>query len=237
MFLKVLCASFLLMSCMKSADQSKTEQSKEDAGCVLPNGKYPVQSAELDNDTGVYALFVLNAPACVKMPVAVEGLQLMRLEEGSKEKAVLQYEGQGREVLSMAQDFPIKLVQVAPDGQGVMQSQSSSWTPFLSGMAGAAIAGMAANALFNRPRHYVPPPMNSGNRNLAGFGGVGDTKAAAVNNYQDKFKSKPRLARKLGSSSKPSALKRQQQRKLLRNKKVASPLKKRRSFPLRRKRR
>jgi hypothetical protein len=58
----------------------------------------------------------------------------------------------------------------------VIRQESSTWSPFMSAMAGAAIGNM----LFG-PRYYFPPPYMGGA--MTGFGGAGATPAAAAQSY------------------------------------------------------
>ena len=168
-------------------------QSKE-ASCPLPPGDYPVQSASYQGDHGTYELMILNSPACFHQPLRIKNLQLARIEaEQGSEKMKLSYNGEENSVLSMKEDVSIKMVQTVTEN-GVRREQSGTWSPFLTGLAGGVVGGVAGHMLgraLSKPQHYTPPPMQAGQTDLRGFGGVGDTKAGAVRSYQQKYATGP----------------------------------------------
>jgi hypothetical protein len=74
----------------------------------------------------------------------------------------------------------------------VIRQESSTWSPFMSAMAGVAIGNM----LFG-PRYYFPPPYMGGA--MTGFGGTGATPAAAAQSYTQQHGKAPQ-ATKLSQS-------------------------------------
>ena len=147
----------------------------------------------------------LGVPACAGMPMVLSELKLARIEEDSKEAAILNLNSDQEPILKMNPEFKIDLVQTVNNDQGQAVQESSSWSPFLSGMAGAAVGMMAASAIssaFKRPQHYMPPPVPRGGGQVNGFGSRGDTREMATKSYQRKFNKSPgsALAQKKSNS-------------------------------------
>lgn len=74
----------------------------------------------------------------------------------------------------------------------VIRQESSTWSPFMSVMAGMAVGNM----LFG-PRYYYPPPYAGGA--MSGFGGTGATPSAAAQSYTQQHGKAPQ-ATKLSQS-------------------------------------
>jgi hypothetical protein len=74
----------------------------------------------------------------------------------------------------------------------VIRQESSTWSPFMSAMAGVAVGNM----LFG-PRYYFPPPYMGGA--MTGFGGTGMTPTAAAQSYTQQHGKAPQ-ATKLSQS-------------------------------------
>lgn len=186
-----LSAFFLIttLTAQLACDAAKQQAST----CPLNPGSYPVQSALYQGDKGHYELMILNAPACFQQPLKIKSLQLARQEEkDSQEKVKLQYNGEENATLYMAEDFQIKMVQTVTEN-GVSKEQSGSWSPFMTGVAGAAVGAIAGSMLtkaFSKPQYYTPPPMEAGKSQVFGYGGAGSTREGAVRNYQQNYASR-----------------------------------------------
>lgn len=168
----------------------QNEQQAAETSCPLGPGDYPVQTVTYHADQGQYELMILNAPACFHQPLTTKNLQLARFEDSEKsEKVKLKYNGEQDATLYMAEDFQIKMVQTVTEN-GVKKEQTGSWSPFVSGLAGAAVGALAGSMLtraLTKPQYYTPPPMEAGRTDLRGYGGVGDTRDGAARSYQQKF--------------------------------------------------
>jgi len=176
-------------------------QTSESTACQLTPGEYDVQSAVYKADQGHYELMVLNAPACFQQPLKLSNVQLARFESEGGAKVRLTYGGDQASTLHMVEDFQITMVQTVTEN-GVRREHTGSWSPFLTGLAGGVAGAVAGNMLsraFNKPQYYTPPPMQAGQTNVRGFGGVGDTKEGAVRSYQQKYANR-------GANPAPSAV-------------------------------
>ena len=192
-------ALVVLSSCVPTPHPQAEEQ-RASAECQLPDGRYPVQSAALDTETGAYQLFLLGAPSCLKQPVQFDDLKLARNPEGEKEKAVMVQDTSGQS-LYMNADYQIRIASAAPGQEGGQGSggEPSFWSPFLSGMAGAAIGGMVMNSMFNRPRYYTPPPAPAQGGVMRGIGSSGETKKEAIATYRKRHpQDRTRFAKQSG---------------------------------------
>jgi hypothetical protein len=167
----------------------------------LPAGNYDVQNASYDDATGVYKMFVLGAPAGSKPHYQTTELQMARLtdeEIAAGKKSYLKFGDGNAPVLYLTPDFAISYVHNVTEehvdqrsGKSetvVVAQQTSTWSPFMSAMAGMAIGNM----LFS-PRYYYPPPYAAGG--MTGYGGAGMTRSMAGQEYAQKFGSEPKAAR------------------------------------------
>lgn len=142
---------------------------------ALPAGSYEVQSVSYDDATGQYRVFILGAPDGTKPLYESHDIRMARLEDaeieaGKKSSIVF---GDGAPTLRLTPDFQIAYVhnvteqQVDPstgrEETVIVRQETSSWSPFLSAMAGAAVGNM----LF-APRYYYPPPYAAGP--MVGYG-------------------------------------------------------------------
>jgi len=187
-------SAFLLFALLTTHTACKPELPTKEASCPLPAGDYGVQTAMYQGDHGVYELMVLNAPACFHQPLKLKNLQLAQFDEKEKgEKVKLTYAGDDNSVLRMAEDFQIRMVQTVTEN-GVKKEQSGSWSPFVTGLAGAAVGAVAGGMIsraFNKPQHYTPPPMEAGKTDLRGYGGAGSTREGAARSYQQNYATRP----------------------------------------------
>ncbi|MBX9703700.1 MAG: hypothetical protein K2X39_06060 [Silvanigrellaceae bacterium] len=186
---------------------SSQDKAKESSSCPLPSGKYPVQSVTHNTSVGHYEIFLLDTPTCVSSPARFEQVKLARLNsEENKPVARLDYIQNEDPTLFLTENFKIDLIGMVSENGQPPREESSAWMPFLAGAAGAAVAGMAMNALFNKPQYYMPPPQKPGSAYSRGFGSQGETYKSAVNNYQKKFNAMPPSAQNSGKiKTKPYA--------------------------------
>lgn len=189
--------NFLMFAVLTSQFACKPNTQASEASCPLTPGDYGVQTALYQGDHGQYELMILNAPACFHQPLKIKNLQLARIEGDEKgEKVKLTYGGAENATLYMAEDFQIKMVQTVTEN-GVQKQQSGSWSPFVTGLAGAAVGAVAGSMIsraFNKPQYYTPPPMEAGKTTLRGYGGVGDTREGAARSYQQNYANRPNVA-------------------------------------------
>jgi hypothetical protein len=181
---------------MVGAELTKNES------CPLPAGKFDLQSVSLQSSTGVYEIFVLGGPSCLKQPYKMNQAMLARMDApDGKSKAQLEILAGSDPVIHLTENYKIELksedpipgeqgVGAAANGE-VSSGQSSSWMPFLAGAAGAAIAGMAVNSMFNKPKYYMPPPKAPGQAVVSGYGSVGTSYQNAANDYRSKYNAPP----------------------------------------------
>jgi hypothetical protein len=99
-------------------------------------------------------------------------------------------------VARLPPDFVIEYTHNVVETQGgqqvVVRQERSTWSPFMSAMAGVAVGNM----LFG-PRYYYPPPYMGGA--MTGFGGAGATPSAAAQSYTQQHGKAPQ-ATKLSQS-------------------------------------
>lgn len=166
----------------------------------LPAGTYDVQDVRYDDATGNYQLFLLGVPPGRKPLFQHADVQLARLpdaEVAEGKKAYFEVTEAGEQVLHLPATYDITYVHNVTDervdpvtGQPetvVVRQETSSWSPFASALAGAALGNM----LF-APRYYYPPPYNPGG--MTGFGGAGPSRAMAGSAYAERYGSPPRAA-------------------------------------------
>jgi hypothetical protein len=185
----------IFASCTPLGSTERTTVASEAApsDCPLPAGKYDLQNVTFHNGRGEYELFVLGAPSCVRQPVALEKVQLARIETADKKAAAkLEVPSGGVDpVIHLTEDFKIEMINAVVENGEVVKEESSSWMPFLAGAAGAAAIGMAANAMFNRPKYYQPPPPRPGMAEVRGYGASATTHQGALSGYQSKYSTPP----------------------------------------------
>lgn len=165
----------LLPSChwFSPFSQTKEQLTEPKEECVLDKKSYSVQSASYDKSEELYSLTLLGTPFCFKNPLLLENVRLGRLDEkDSKEKASLDYIDAEHSTLYIIPDFQIKITAKEINEKGVASESSSMWTPLIAGVAGAAIGGLIANKLSNRPQYVTPPSpsrKSQGSSILRGF--------------------------------------------------------------------
>lgn len=165
-----------------------------------PRGDYGVQSVSYDDAAGTYQIFLLSTPAGVPPLFRSSDVRMARLDDAALaagKKSYLEV-GEGAPVLHLTPDFQIAYQHSVTEervdestGQReivVVRQESSTWSPFLSGMAGAAVGNM----LF-APHYYYPPPYSSGP--LFGYGGFGQTRSDATQHYVQRFGTEPQASR------------------------------------------
>lgn len=168
---------------------------------ALPAGNYDVQSASYDDATGLYKLFLLGVPAGQKPHYQTTELQMARLTDedlaGGKKSHVTFADGNAP-VMYLTPEFAISYVHNVTEEHTdprtgatetvIVNQTTSSWSPFMSAMAGA----MVGNMLFS-PRYYYPPPYAAGG--MMGYGGAGMTRSMAGQEYAQKFGSEPKASK------------------------------------------
>lgn len=172
----------------------------------LPAGAYQIQSISYDDATDAYAVFLLDPPAGAAPKFTSKQLRLARLDDeaiAAGKKSELRVDADGP-AAHLTPDFQIAYThnvleeQVDPrTGQKdvvVVRQESSTWSPFMSMMAGAAIGNM----LF-APRYYYPPPYAAGG--LTGYGGVGASRMDASRAYQQTHGAPPQASRVAATGS------------------------------------
>lgn len=201
-------ASVLLLSaCLDSAPRDqRSAEAIEPAKPIenspnLPAGKYDIQNARYDDATGQYQVFLLGLPPGTKPLFQHTDVQLARLSDEqvqAGQKSFMEVGESGAPVMYLTPDFQLAYVhnvteeRINPVTQQpetiIVQQQTSSWSPFMSAMAGA----MIGNMLF-APRYYYPPPYAAGG--MMGYGGMGETRQLASQGYAQKFGSEPQASR------------------------------------------
>ncbi len=194
--------------CFKSEPAEQLEKAapvKVSPPLVL--GTYDIQTIAYDDADGAYRVFLLNPPAGAKPLYTTTELQLARLSDEematgvAKPRLVVDETGTTGHIPT---DFAIQYVHnevEERDGQTVVvQQQRSTWSPFMSMVAGAAIGNM----LF-APRYYYPPPYVGGA--MSGFGGSGVSRSAAATSFTQQHGKAPQATRlsQSGYSKAPSS--------------------------------
>ena len=160
--------------------------------CPLPPGKYDVQSLTFQSSAGSYSIFIVGAASCVKQPVSLTAVRLARIETaGGTAKAQLEVASAEDPTLYLTENYKIEMRNAVVEGNQVVREETSSWMPFLAGAAGAAVAGVAMNAMFNKPNYYQPPPPRPGMADVRGYGSAAPNYKESVSNYQSKYNSLP----------------------------------------------
>lgn len=168
---------------------------------TLPAGTYEVQSAGYEDVTGTYSILVLGAPAGHRALYRGADVRMARITDealaAGKASHLTVDDGQAP-TLYLTPDFQLSYTHsvVEPsagslaEGQTpvIVRQETSSWSPFASAMAGAAVANM----LF-APRYYFPPPYAAGA--LRGYGSAGESKDLAKQQYSQKFGREPQSGR------------------------------------------
>lgn len=211
-------AGFLLASCYaEPRDPRGTPRAEVAATSAptppLPAGRYPVQNVSYDDATGNYSVFVLGAPSGHKPLYRSPDVKMARLEDealAAGEKSRIEFDATGGATLYLTPDFQLaythNVVEERVDpasGQReavIVRQETSSWSPFVSAMAGAAIGNM----LF-APRYYYPPPYTGGV--MSGYGSVGPSRDAATQQYAQRFGREPQSSqlRRTGMTPRPVA--------------------------------
>lgn len=199
------CGALALLGCQNPLSKPSTDKSSTTfhavgpSSCPLPAGTHKVKNVVLQS--GVYEILILNAPSCVPQPVRFDKVMLAELE-GPVEGAAAQLDVSSDKdpILHMTKDFKIEMVQVTQTAGMPPQKETSMWMPFLAGAAGAAVAGMAANALFRQPKYYMPPPQKPGMADVRGYGAAAPSYQGAVSDYQNRWKQPPPVAEKRSGS-------------------------------------
>lgn len=200
-FLLAVTLGLSVTSCSAPESSRTTAPTSQNQVAVqLPDGQYPVQQATYDDGTGEYSLLLLNTPPDRPSSLRTANLPLAQLtpdEAKAGKQSFLKVEG-GKPSLYLKPDAKIEYVhnvtETRTDPQSgqpqtvVVRQESSFWSPFVAGVAGAAVG----NLLF-APRYYVPPIYSPGG--LSGYGGYGSTYGQAVNQYQSRYNSSPAAVR------------------------------------------
>jgi hypothetical protein len=175
----------------------------------LPPGSYDVQSIAYDDADGGWRVFLLSPPAGAKPLVTTANLKLARLSEddiaAGRTKARLDVDADGP-TARLPADFQVQYTHNVTEDRGngqvvVVRQESTTWSPFVSAMAGAALGHM----LFS-PMYVYPPPYVGGA--LVGYGGYGASRTAAQTSYQQSHGALPQSAKlsQSGYSKRPSSM-------------------------------
>lgn len=161
----------------------------------LPAGSYEIQSIAYDDADDAYRVFLLNPPPGAKPLYTTTELQLARLTDEEiaagtvAPRLVVDDAGvTGHLPTEFAIQYTHNEVEERNGQTVVVQQRSSTWSPFMSAMAGMAIGNM----LFS-PRYYYPPPFVGGA--MTGVGGSGATRAAAASSYTQQNGKAPQASR------------------------------------------
>jgi hypothetical protein len=175
----------------------------------LPAGSYDVQSIAYDDADGGWRVFLLAPPAGVKPLFTTSNLKLARLSDeelaAGKTKARLDVDSEGP-TARLPADFQVQYTHNVTEDRGngqvvVVRQESTTWSPFVSAMAGAALGNM----LFS-PMYVYPPPYAGGA--LSGYGGYGASRTAAQASFQQSHGALPQSAKlsQSGYSKRPSSM-------------------------------
>ena len=182
--------------CLKSEAEQLEKAAPVKVSPPLVPGTYDIQTIAYDDADGAYRVFLLNPPPGAKPLFTTTELQLARLSDEematgvAKPRLVVDATGTTGNIPT---DFAIQYVhnevEERADGQTVVvQQHQSTWSPFMSMVAGAAIGNM----LF-APRYYYPPPYAGGA--MSGFGGSGVSRSAAATSYGQQHGKPPQATR------------------------------------------
>lgn len=162
----------------------------------LPPGSYDVQSIAYDDADGGWRVFLLSPPSSHKPLFTTANLRLARLSDeevaAGKTSARLDVDADGP-TARLPAEFQVQYTHNVTEDRGggqvvVVRQESTTWSPFVSAMAGAALGNM----LFS-PMYVYPPPYVGGR--LAGYGGYGATRVAAQSSFQQSHGSLPQPAK------------------------------------------
>jgi hypothetical protein len=185
----------VLTGCAERAEQLEQGQPVVESA-PLPPGSYDVQSIAYDDADGGWRVFLLNPPASHKALFTTANLRLARLTDeevaAGKTSARLDVDAEGP-LARLPAEFQVQYTHNVTEDRGngqvvVVRQESTTWSPFMSAMAGAAIGNM----LFS-PMYVYPPPYVGGT--LAGYGGYGATRVAAQSSFQQSHGSLPQPAK------------------------------------------
>ncbi len=175
----------------------------------LPSGSHDIQSISYDDADGGWRVFLLSPPAGAKPVYTTTNLKLARLtdEEIAAGRTKARLDVDGAEVTArLPADFQVQYTHNVTEDRGngqvvVVRQESTTWSPFMSAMAGAALGNM----LFS-PMYVYPPPYAGGA--LMGYGGYGASRAAAQSSYQQSHGALPQSAKlsQSGYSKRPSSM-------------------------------
>ena len=184
------------VGCFDSAPAEQLERAApvKTSPPLLP-GTYQIQTIAYDDADGAWRVFLLDPPAGAKPLYTTTELKLARLTDeeiaAGTTSPRLVVDGTGTSA-HLPTEFAIQYTHNEVEERNgqpvVVQQHTSTWSPFMSAMAGAAIGNM----LFS-PRYYYPPPWVGGA--MTGFGGSGDTRAAAASSYTQQHGKAPQAAR------------------------------------------
>jgi hypothetical protein len=162
----------------------------------LPPGSYDVQSVAYDDADGGWRVFLLNAPPSHKSLFTTANLRLARLSDediaAGKTAARLDVDAEGP-IARLPAEFQVQYTHNVTEQRGdgqvvVVRQEPTTWSPFMSAMAGAAIGNM----LFS-PMYVYPPPYAGGA--LSGYGGYGASRVAAQSSFQQTHGALPQAAK------------------------------------------
>jgi hypothetical protein len=176
---------------------------------ALPPGSYDVQSIAYDDADGGWRVFLLSPPSGAKPVFTTTNLKLARLSDedvaAGKTKARLDVDGDAP-TARLPADFQVQYTHNVTEDRGggqvvVVRQESTTWSPFVSAMAGAALGNM----LFS-PMYVYPPPYVGGA--LSGYGGYGASRMAAQSSFQQTHGALPQSAKlsQSGYSKRPSSM-------------------------------
>jgi hypothetical protein len=196
-------------SACSSASEQLEQARPVDESPPLPPGSYGVQSIAYDDADGGWRVFLLNAPPSHKALYSTANLRLARVTEADvaagKTSARLDVDENGTTAWLPA-DFQVQYTHNVTEERGdgrvvVVRQESTTWSPFVSAMAGAALGNM----LFS-PMYVYPPPYVGGA--LSGYGGYGATRTAAQSSFQQAHGKLPQPAKlsQSGYAKKPSSM-------------------------------
>lgn len=181
--------------------QSKTPPPPPKPKVELGQGRYVVQSARYQDASTTYQILLLDTPPGIAPMFETAQLRLAQTSTLSSafggKKTYLEIAG-NIPTLYLSPGFEIQFVhavteeRVGSSGQRevvVVREESSSWSPFVAGMAGAAVGAAVGNALSaptSVPQYYVPPPYTSSGR-MTGYGGYGRSYQEASTRHVERY--------------------------------------------------
>jgi hypothetical protein len=179
------------------ACQSKPPPPPPKPKVELGQGRYAVQSARYQDASATYQILLLDTPPGAAPMFETAQLRLAQTSTLSSafggKKTYLEIAG-NVPTLYLSPGFEIQFThavteeRVGSSGQRevvVIREESSSWSPFVAGMAGAAI-GNALTTPTYVPQYYVPPPYTSGGR-MTGYGSSGRIYQEASTRHVERY--------------------------------------------------